>query len=92
MAEKERWISVKERLPEFNKMVLLCCSVDEAYFSYYALGVLATGGEWYVDRGVVNNEITHWCEIPECPLPNKPNKYVPDLHVTMAKINPFELE
>lgn len=89
MTEKERWISVEERLPEFNKMMLLCCSVDKEHFSYYAIGLLGIDGEWYVDRGVVNNKITHWCEIPECPLPNIPNKLVPEFNVKTAIINPF---
>lgn len=92
MGEKERWISAKERLPEFNKMVLLCCSVDKEHFSYYTIGVLGTNGKWYVDRGVVDNKITHWCEIPECPLPNIPNKIVSGFSVKTATINPFEKE
>lgn len=89
MTEKEKWISAEERLPEFNKMVLLCCSVDKEHFSYYALGVLGINGKWYVDRDVVDNKITHWCEIPKCPLPNK---LVPELNVKTVVINPFKLE
>jgi hypothetical protein len=70
-----KWISVKDKLPEFDTEVLI-----SKYNDYVTIGELATYGKWRVlnGLGVVESTlyydlddglITHWM-----PLPNPPQQ------------------
>jgi hypothetical protein len=60
----QEWISVKDRLPEGFRYVLLWDSADRDFF----MGVLRDNGEWYVPW--YQDEpfnITHWMPLPQPP-------------------------
>jgi len=56
----EKWIDVKDEMPEDNKCVLAYDAEDfgcmEGYFS----------GKWYL-AGAINKNVTHWKPLPENP-------------------------
>lgn len=58
-----KWISVKDRLPKIEEIVLAYapqwCS-DESI-------VLTYDGEWYDYNGVLVDSVTHWMPLPEPP-------------------------
>ena len=66
-----KWINVKDKLPEENKMVLVYTDWDcDCYvFASYS------DGNWYLDGGFEKygqynlvNGITHWKYLPEKPI------------------------
>lgn len=61
---KPKWISVKERLPDSNDMVLICdkFGVGLAWFERHRGKNLY----WNSDTGIIKN-VTHWMPLPEPP-------------------------
>lgn len=71
----DRWISVKDRLPEENILVLCYARSTTGEGNNYFLGALAHGEFWFLkvnDIGhvscpVLHWEVTHWQPLPESP-------------------------
>lgn len=59
----QKWISVKDRLPERYKYILLWDTMDRDIF----MGVLDDKREWYVPGYDEPFNITHWMPLPEAP-------------------------
>ncbi len=59
----QEWISVKDRLPEDNKEVLIYCG------SYHELGWYESDNKsWRSDfLGCCTDDITHWMPLPQPP-------------------------
>lgn len=70
-----QWISVKDRLPEENILVLCYARSTTGEGNNYFLGALAHGEFWFLkvnDIGhvscpVLHWEVTHWQSLPESP-------------------------
>ena len=70
-----QWISVKDRLPEENILVLCYARGTTGEGNNYFLGALAHGEFWFLkvnDIGhvscpVLHWEVTHWQPLPESP-------------------------
>ena len=70
-----KWISVKDRLPENNKLVLCYAHSTTGEGNSYFLGAVAHGEFWFLkvnDIGhvscpVLHWEVTHWLPLPEPP-------------------------
>ena len=71
----DRWISVKDRLPENNKLVLCYAISTTGEGSCYVLGALSNGEFWflkvcdgkYLSFPNLHLVITHWQPLPEPP-------------------------
>lgn len=63
-AKKSEWISVKDRLPEENVVVLIC--VDKGRCKEVKVSGL-TGFGWMLFDKNKNKEVTHWMPMPEPP-------------------------
>lgn len=62
-AKKPEWISVKDRLPEKNSIVLVC--MDNGQYKVVLTSHLSSNGEWIsYDK---NRKVTHWMPFPEPP-------------------------
>lgn len=62
-AQKPEWISVKDRLPEKNNIVLVC--TDNGRYKVVLTSHLSSYGEWIsYDK---NRKVTHWMPFPELP-------------------------
>ena len=69
LAAVQKWISVKERLPEINQSVLICAfgrSVGEGTYRghdgfHHVWKMYAVAGTYWDD------EVTHWMPLPEPP-------------------------
>lgn len=62
-AKKPEWISVKDRLPEKNSIVLVC--MDNGQYKVVLTSHLSSNGEWILyDK---NRKVTHWMPFPEPP-------------------------
>lgn len=63
-AKKPEWISVKDRLPEKNRIVLVC--MDNGQYKAVLTSYLSSSdGEWIsYDK---NRKVTHWMPFPEPP-------------------------
>lgn len=61
-AAKPKWISVKDRLPEYTPMVLAMCTdgYELAYYGMYGQG-------WTNTLGTEHLNVTHWQPLPEAP-------------------------
>ena len=68
--EQSKWISVKERLPEYEQRVLVC-DVRDNYVGIWSLEKDTDDGTdyWEDDAGWCQpfSEITHWMPLPEPP-------------------------
>ena len=70
-----QWISVKDRLPEENILVLCYARSTTGEGNDYFLGALAHGEFWFlkvndighVSYPVLHWEVTHWQPLPESP-------------------------
>lgn len=66
-AKKPEWISVKDRLPEKNSIVLVC--MDNGRYKVVLTSHLSSNGEWIsYDK---NRKVTHWMPFPEPPKEEK---------------------
>lgn len=63
------WISVKEKLPEYDKSVLICYSKQQDI----TIAWLAEDIECFEDDDCMYymSEVTHWMPLPEPPEPRK---------------------
>jgi hypothetical protein len=61
-----KWISVKERLPEYTPMVLANC-VDGYELAYYG----NYGNKWTNTLGTETLNVTHWMPLPKPPKEEK---------------------
>ena len=65
------WISVEDKLPMEYEPVLA------AFGSHYARVCFYSGGKWYIDAGVISDEVfgvSHWMQISPPPSSSeKPN-------------------
>lgn len=62
--DKPHWISVEDKLPMEYEPVLA------AFGNHYARVCFYCGGKWYIDAGVVSDEVfgvSHWIQIPPPP-------------------------
>ena len=75
-----KWISVKERLPEYQERVLVHeevkpewenLSVTIGYLNTTTKGKSFETNEWYSDNNYQSIDVTHWM-----PLPEPPNKEI----------------
>lgn len=70
------WISVEDRLPEFNKEVLISRIGDKTQKPPPTLKTIIAkrvssnkdGEIWHTDNSVVIGEVTHWQPLPEPPI------------------------
>ena len=63
-ATQPQWISVEDKLPMEYEPVLA------AFGNHYARVCFYCGGKWYIDAGVVSDEVfgvSHWIQIPAPP-------------------------
>lgn len=60
LQERQRWIPVMERLPEYTVCVLVA-------YSNGAVEVDAWGHDGWMDEDLSNGAITHWMPLPEPP-------------------------
>lgn len=72
--EQSKWISVKERLPELEKEVLICDLNDERdeglYMDVWSLEDDEDGGVVWADKNGAwysLDDVTHWMPLPEPP-------------------------
>lgn len=63
LREKQRWISVTEKTPEYDMPQLALNADGEALIANYAYG------EWF-DTWGQDVEVTHWMPLPEAPEGN----------------------
>lgn len=56
----QKWISVKDRLPEYDTRVIACCT-DGHVASMHAYG------KWFYECGIITDNVTHWMPLPEPP-------------------------
>lgn len=63
--ERDRWISVEERLPE-NADIYLCTLMSYAGKFRYIDTLKYIGGFFY-ENGVGTDRVTHWRPLPEPP-------------------------
>ena len=61
-AAQPKWISVKERLPEPEKDVLVLWLGRHVRVGWYS----EECNDWKVDAGFTN-DVTHWMPLPEAP-------------------------
>ena len=64
------WISVKDRMPEPNKDVLLAIYCEETDSYYQVIAWQTTSGDWDSNDEVFlqyDDEVTHWMPLPEPP-------------------------
>ena len=59
--QKNKWISVKENIPEIGVEVLLCSRLS------MQVGFLLSDGYYYTSDNVQYRDITHWMELPRFP-------------------------
>ena len=70
-----QWISVNDRLPENNKLVLCYAQSTTGEGNSYFLGALALGEFWFLEVNdighvscpVLHWEVTHWQPLPDPP-------------------------
>lgn len=60
LQERQRWIPVTERLPEYTVCVLVA-------YSNGAVEVDAWGHDGWMDEDLSNGAITHWTQLPKPP-------------------------
>ena len=73
----DRWISVKDRLPEENILVLCYARSTTGEGNNYFLGALAHGEFWFLkvnDIGHVSCPVLHWEVTRWQPLPEPPKE------------------
>lgn len=69
--EQDRWISVKDRLPEFDVHVIVYCKIYGRYLaSYRRIDTDYNWGDWRDFNNNVCLPPTHWM-----PLPQPPKQY-----------------
>ena len=58
------WISIKDKLPEVNKEVIVCAE-DNTYW----WGIITDSGNFYVryGDGWAGKIVTHWMPLPKIP-------------------------
>lgn len=56
------WISVKDRLPDTSRYVIMCSNLGDVYEGWYH-----TVDKHWIRHGNVVENITHWREIPKLP-------------------------
>lgn len=61
LRKKGEWISVKDRLPNYDTPVIIC--TDEKFV--YAGTII--GGTWFLDNDSWTENVTHWMPLPEPP-------------------------
>lgn len=64
------WVSVKDRMPEPNKDVLLAVYCEETDSYYQVIAWQTTSGDWDSNDEVFcqyDDEVTHWMPLPEPP-------------------------
>lgn len=69
MKNKIEWVSVEDRLPETDDVVITAISLDKEHLFGYELSRCINGKRWTSEYA--NDYATHWCEIPDGPLPWK---------------------
>ena len=63
---KQEWISVKDRLPKPNKLVLCWWQSGDGEKEHYGFATFQSHGVWYVSNEGMP-EVTHWMPLPEPP-------------------------
>jgi hypothetical protein len=71
LESKQRWISVKERLPEDSTMVLFTDGVTKGIGKFSEDGFY---DYWY--DGFFNKPVTHWMPLPESPNDTQTDTFV----------------
>ena len=62
----QEWISVKDRLPPPNKLVLCWWQSGDGEKEHYGFATFQSHGVWYVSNEGMP-EVTHWMPLPEPP-------------------------
>lgn len=60
---QEGWISVKDRLPDSYRDVIVCLETREVYCGWYA----TDSRIWHNMNGSEIESVTHWRELPDPP-------------------------
>ncbi len=77
----DRWISVKDRLPEDNRPVLCCVSDTTGEGRTYVIGSCENSEFWFLKIGdnkrfsfpYMQIKVTHWMPLPELPRDGEQN-------------------
>lgn len=66
-AKKSEWVSVKDRLPDSNNVVLAC--IDDGQCKIVRSAYVSSYGEWkWLDA---SQKVTHWMPMPDPPKEEK---------------------
>lgn len=65
------WISVEDRLPDVNNLVLCWWESHDGERKDYGLATFQSHGVWYVSNEGLY-KVTHWKPLPEPPKPKEP--------------------
>lgn len=63
-AKVQKWVSVKDRLPDKESMLCLVISNGDLYVSHWHW---SGGGPWFFTDGEYDCNVTHWAKAPELP-------------------------
>lgn len=86
MENKIKWVSVEDRLPETDDVVITAISLDKEHLFGYELSRCINGERWIGEHS--KSYATHWCEIPDGPLPWKKVELTQFPEGTKVKIVP----
>lgn len=65
------WISVEDRLPDANNIVLCWWESHDGEREHYGFATFQSHGVWYVSNEGMP-KVTHWMPLPEPPKPKEP--------------------
>jgi hypothetical protein len=74
---KEKWINVKDKEPEFDELVLVYTDANYICIRYLEAIVISSKCKNYIWREggdpAAYNDVTHWMLLPEKPITKKEN-------------------
>lgn len=70
-APQFEWISVEDRLPDANNLVLCWWESYDGEREHYGFATFQSNGVWYVSNEGMH-KVTHWMSLPSPPKPKEP--------------------